>query len=234
MNNINKENFEQWNEKMARKYNPDTYHSSSNLFIKHIENQRVKSILDLLKIEDSDEVIEIGCGAGNILEKINKGRLVGIDLSDFLLEMAKKKLKDKKVYLLKANAEDLPQEIKNKKYDKVICSEVIEHVQCPHKVIDEISKIIHSKSTIVISVPNEGFINKLKQIFIKLKIFFFFFPNISKKMDNEWHLHSFDLALLRKITQGKLKIEKIKPIPFWFFPIRYVVKFKPLCSIRSF
>lgn len=226
MNNQKIKNFEEWNEKMAQKYNPDIYHHAHNPIIRYIMSQRVKAIIDFLNVQKDDETIEVGCGAGNILEKINQGKLTGIDLSNFLLEIARKKLRNKKACLLKGDAENLPAEIKNKKFDKIICSELLEHVQRPDRVIDEILKIAHPETTVVISIPNEKFINFLKEALLKLKVFSLFFPNISKKMDEEWHLHNFGLNLLKDITKGKMKTEKIKSIPCRFFPLYYVVKFE--------
>ena len=224
-------NFEEWNELMAQKYNPDIYHRSRNPILRCIANLRVKAIIDFLNVQKNDEVIEIGCGAGNILERFNKGKLTGVDLSDFLLAIARNKLENKKVDLFKGDAENLPAEIKNKKFDKIICSEVLEHVQHPGQVINEILKIAHPNATIVISIPNEKLINFLKQVLLKLKIFSIFLPNVSKKMDEEWHLHNFDLKLLNDITRGKLEMVKIKPIFGRFFPLYYVVKFK-ICFIH--
>lgn len=224
-------NFEEWNEYFARKYNID-YYTKSNFIIRFIEKKRIKEVIKLLNPQPTDNIIDLGCGGGHILEKIPQGNLTGIDLLESMLKRAKEKAQKigKHFTLIKGNVEDLPQEIKDQKFDKIIASEILEHVQNPDRLIDEILKIAHPKSVVVISIPNEKFINKLKQIFIKLKIFSILFPNISKKMDEEWHLHSFDLDLLKKITQGKLKLVKIKPIPFWFLPIRYVAKCQPLLA----
>lgn len=224
-------NFEKWNEEMAKKYNLDHYFNRSGFLVRFLEEKRRKTISKILEVTENNEVIEIGCGAGHILEIIEKGHLTGLDLSEFLLGLAKEKLKDKKVNLVKGDAQNLPPEIRNKKFDKIICSELLEHVPNPEKVIDEILEIAHPKSVVVISISNEKIINKFKKAFIKLKIFSILFPNITRQIDNEWHLHNLDLDTLKRITYRKLKITKIKALPFLFLPIRYVVKLEP-CKIR--
>ncbi|MDO8264964.1 MAG: methyltransferase domain-containing protein [Candidatus Parcubacteria bacterium] len=218
-------NFEKWNENYIKKYDIEEYYKSS-LIVRFIEEKRIKQIVNLIQTQEGDRIIELGCGAGHILEKIPWGNLTGVDISETLLKKAEKRLQKRNAVLIKGNIEDLPQAVKNKKFDKIICSEVLEHVQNPGKVIDEILKIAHKDSVIVISIPNEKLINRLKGIFLKLRIFFNLFPNSSKKMDEEWHLHSFNMNLLEKYTKGKLIIKKVKAVPFWFLPIRYVVKFK--------
>ncbi|MBU4580260.1 methyltransferase domain-containing protein [Patescibacteria group bacterium] len=218
-------NFEVWNEEMAKKYNPDKYHRSSNLIVKFIENKRVLEIIKQLNLKNNDKIIEIGCGAGNIMERIKTGKeLWGMDLSDFMIELSKKRKYHIPVKFIKGNAENLPEEIVNNKFDKIYCSEVLEHVEDPAKVFGEIKKISKNDSIIVVSIPNEKLINQIKKILQKVKIFNFLFPNISKKMDDEWHLHCFDLKGLKEIISRDFVINNIQGIPYNWLPLRYVVK----------
>ena len=217
-------NFIKWNNEMIRKFDLEHYHTNSNFVIRFIENKRVKQILSFLKINENDTVIEIGCGVGDILSRLDKGILTGMDISQYILDIAKKKYKS--IKFINGNAENLPVEISQNKYDKIICSEVLEHVENPVNVLKEIKKISKDNSIIVISIPNEKLINQIKKVLQKIRIFNFFFPNISKKMDDEWHLHSFDLKKIKNLIFNDYKIEKIKSIPYNFLPLRYVVKLK--------
>ena len=219
--------FENWNEEMAKKYNPDKYHQSSNFIVKFIENKRTSKIIKYLDLNSKDEIIELGCGAGNIMQKIKTGlELWGVDISDFMLKLSRQRKYKLPVNFIKANVENLPEKVIEKKFDKIYCSEVLEHVQSPEKVLSEIKKISKKTSIIVISVPNEKLINQIKSFLQKIKIFNFIFPNISKKMDDEWHLHSFDLKKIKQMIDRDYVIEKIKSIPCKWLPIRYVIKMK--------
>jgi len=225
--NINNKNFESWNEEMARKYNPEKYHKSSNFIIRFIENKRVVEIIDFLDPQKSDKIIELGCGAGDIMKSIKHAQeLWGIDLSDFMLGLARQKGYKVPVKFIKANIEEFSKKIIDSKFDKIYCSEVLEHVENPNIVLKQIKKIAKKDSIIVISIPNEKLINKIKMILQKLRLFTLFFPNISKKMDDEWHLHSFDLSKLKEIVNQDYIIEKIKGIPYGFLPLRYVVRLR--------
>ena len=46
------------------------------------------------------------------------------------------------------------------------------------------------------------------------------------KKDNEWHLHDFDLNLLRKYIKNNFQFKSILRLPFLFMPIRYIVVLK--------
>ncbi len=225
--NINNKNFESWNEKMAKKHNPEKYHKSSNFIIRFIEKKRVARIIEYLNLKNNNKIIEIGCGTGSIMQKIKKGREIwGVDLSNFMLEMSQKKKYYLPTRFIKGNVENLPEEVINCKFDKIYCSEVLEHVKNPINVLKEIKKISKNSSIIVISIPNEKLINNIKIILQKLKLFTLFFPNISKKMDDEWHLHSFNLGKLRIIVDQDYIIKNIQGIPYNWLPLRYVAKLK--------
>jgi hypothetical protein len=42
-------------------------------------------------------------------------------------------------------------------------------------------------------------------------------------MDDEWHLHVFDLAGLLAMIPPGLRVTRIEGIPFQWLPLRYVV-----------
>jgi len=209
---------------MIKKFDLEHYHSNLNFVIRFIEYRRVKYILNFLRINKKDIIIEIGCGAGDILGKINKGILIGVDISKYILDIAKERYKN--IEFINGNAENLPVKISQNKYDKIICSEVLEHTENPINVLKEIKKISKDDSVIVISVPNEKLINQIKGILQKMKIFNFLFPSISKKMDDEWHLHYLNLDKLRIMVDQDYIIKNIQGIPYNWLPLRYVIKLK--------
>ena len=219
--------FAQWNEEMAHKYDPEAYHLRSNFLIRWIERRRVKMILHFLCTKSQDTVLEIGCGAGNILEQIKSHQLHGIDLSTFLLKKSHHRLAPRQAKLAQANAERLP--FVNQRFSKLVCSEVLEHVSNPRQVIAEIARVAEPNGVIVISVPNEVWIDRVKGIIRRLGLGRWLLQgnngsyNSPNQMTDEWHLHSFDLALLEEISKNILVIQQTKAVPLSFIPLRYVV-----------
>src|SRR3989344_59270 len=191
-----KEEFFQWNEEMASKYNPDAYHSSTNAVVRWIERSRVRRILSFLAVQPAHRVLEVGVGAGNILAQIPSLHRAGMDLSPTLLAMARQRLPDARLY--EGNAEEFPQELRAQQFDRVYCSEVLEHVQHPERVVREMAAVLAPNGIAVISVPNEKVINRIKGWLLHMRVLHLLFPRISTKMDDEWHLHVFDRALLQK------------------------------------
>jgi len=216
------DDFIKWNDEMLKKFDLEHYHANANFVVRFIESRRVARILAFLTANDSDEIIEIGCGAGDIIGKIGKGRLTGVDISRYILDIARKRYP--KVRFIVGDAENLPAEISQKQYDKIICSEVLEHVENPSRVLEEIKGLAKKDSVVVVSVPNEKLINRIKDFFKKMKIFQSLFPRLSRRMTDEWHLHYFDLAKLKRIAGRNYAIKSARCIPFRWLPLRYVVK----------
>lgn len=211
----------EWNEEMIDKYNPAEYHANASFVVRFIEGSRRKKIIQEVHKKNPKSVLEIGSGAGDIIGEVQAPERTGMDYSVRLLNIARDRFGDG-IRWLEGDAQGLPEEIAAQKYDVVFSSEVIEHINYPEKMLEEIDKITHQDSSIIISTPNEDLINKLKVILLKLKIFDLIVPGISKKMDDEWHIHAFDIPLFKKFNNGRFNIEKIYARPFSWLPIRYI------------
>lgn len=223
---VTEENFRSWNEDMIDKYDPEIYHTKSNFLIKIIINMMIGSMLQMLNLKPYDRILEVGCGAGNILERIlPAGKLFGVDISSKLLRKAQNRCADR-AELLASNAEKLP--FKAKSFDKVICTEVIEHLLLPEKCLSEIKRIARDDATIVITTTNEDFLNRVKSIVWKLGIQKFLFREGSyqpeERMDDEWHLHAFNPKNFKQMLGKYFKVQKVTYIPSLFFPIHIIVK----------
>jgi hypothetical protein len=99
------------------------------------------------------------------------------------------------------------------------------------------ARVAADGATLVISVPNEAWIDRVKSMLRATRLSRWLLKGNQKqqdgyqspeKMTDEWHLHSFDLALIRQVTANLLQIEAIRAVPFDFLPLRYVVKCTPL------
>ena len=221
---MDKKNFEKWNELMYKKHASENRYIHPNFLIRYYSLKRVKQIITLLNSKLKDDVLDLGCGPGFVMQQIKEYKsLLGIDISSTALKEARRFLRSKKrVKLMKGDVQNLKLK---KRFDKIICAEVIEHVPWPSKVIDTIVRLSKNNTDIIITVPNEGLINTIFKMFKFFRIHKIF-GKITIKMD--WHLHEFNLKKFRKLVKNKLEIVKVKRNPFWFFVLSYVVK----CRIR--
>lgn len=233
----NSQEFSSWNEEMIKRYDPDVYHTASPLPIRLIEQLRVRTVIKLLDAQPDSRVLEVGCGGGNVLEQVG-GKRFGIDLSPFILEKAKKRL-GPSVGIVRADALQLP--FGDASFDRVYCSEVLEHVLDPIAVAREMRRVLKPAGWAVISVPNEDLINDMKQFLFRLPFARRLLGGqaatsgsdqhgtyqMSDKMDDEWHLHSFSKKQLLETVEEGFTVERIAGIPTGLLPLRYVARLRP-------
>ncbi len=217
------EDFEKWNEEMFRKWGNEERYIKNNFIIRFVEGKRVRDLLKGLDRTEK-EILEMGCGNGFILSKINFGNKTGVDFSKTAIDSCKKKFKDSKGFkFVYGNIEKI--DLK-KKFDVVLCSEVLEHVNNPEKVINNLIK--HSSKKILISVPNDKLTDFLKKLLIRLRLFDLFFKGLPRET-NEWHLHNFTFNSLKELLKDKVEAIKITRSPWFFFPLKYVV----YCKVKD-
>jgi len=221
------EEFKDWNEEMVKKYDPDAFHHHPNFFVRFIERRRVKVIFDMMMLHQESFVLEVGCGAGNVIEKASRGRLFGVDLSSYVLRKAKNRL-NQKAHLVQADAHLLP--YKDHSFMRVICSEVLEHVLDPLSALHEISRILKPHGLAIVSVPNESLINQIKTVLIYLGVYQRLlqqrgdYREMPKRMEDEWHLHTFKLDGWLRLFGKYFRVTRLRRIPFFWLPLRYVIR----------
>jgi demethylmenaquinone methyltransferase/2-methoxy-6-polyprenyl-1,4-benzoquinol methylase len=227
LSRIKPEEFRRWNEEMVKKYDPDAFHHHPNPVVRFIEGKRVKTILALMNDNKEQRILEVGCGAGNILEKAPGDKLFGVDISAFILSKAKQKLNEK-VSLFQADAQNLP--FKDQTFKQIICSEVFEHLLDPSVSLKEIARILDYQGIAVVSIPNERWINRIKRILIRFGVFDWLlhrgegYERMPRKMEEEWHLHALPLNKWLNLFKKSFRVTHLRRIPFVWLPLRYVIR----------
>ncbi|HAX47882.1 MAG TPA: methyltransferase domain-containing protein [Ignavibacteria bacterium] len=219
--------FKKWNEEHAIKHDLDKFYNHPNRLFRFIENKRIRVLITEADIRPDDNVLEVGCGAGHILERINCGRLTGIDISPVQIQRAKARL-GSKAKLIEAEGERLP--FPDQSFERILCTEVFEHVLEPEKLLIEMKRVLKDDGIISLSVPNEKLIIFTKQILLNSGLRRVLEPKQSnwdlaaKNNLDEWHIHKYGLNLIKEQASELFKILRIKRIPFYFIPFRYVLK----------
>ena len=101
---------------------------------------------------DARAIIELGCGDGSLgaaIKSRQKCRVVGIEIDKRAAAIARKRLDD--VYCGDAT-EILP--ILDEKFDCVVGSEIVEHVDDPWSLLAELRRIAKPDGRLILSIPN--------------------------------------------------------------------------------
>lgn len=120
------------------------------------DRKRVDFIADVLKksFPLTARVLDVGCGNGVISRHL--GRMgydvLGIDVSDRTIEKARTIAPLPNVRFMKKSAEELV--ASGEKYDIVICSEVLEHLNDPGKLLKVLYLTLEDRGKLIVTVPN--------------------------------------------------------------------------------
>ncbi len=199
--------------------------------VRFIESRRVAKILRELALTDDSDTLEVGCGAGDILARVPKGKLHGFDLSKKMVEVTRRKVNGtapgRLGTLTVGDAQAWPEAIRTHGYTDIYCSEVIEHIPEPRKLMEQLYAAADERTkAVVVSTPNEPMINSIKRALRAVGLFRLLFPKIAEDMTDEWHLTSFNIPTMRKVSAGLFDIVKIQGAPFDWLPIRYIFTLK--------
>lgn len=191
---------------------------------------RAKNIILGLDLKDGDRVLDIGCGNGYYLYLLSnlgvKLDLTGVDNDRNALKSADKLLNKKNVKTVIGDATKLP--FRNFRFDKVLISEVIEHIGDEKKALSEISRVLKPKGLLILTTCNNDYpffwdpINWILQHFFNTHIKKGFWAGIWNQ-----HIRLYKIGRLKKIiTDGGFHIEKIQPLTFWCIPFNhYLINF---------
>ena len=102
-----------------------------------------------LNIPEGKSIIEIGCGNGYLLKYLKPSRAVGVDFSPVMIKYAKEQNPDFEFYVM--DAEEL--EI-DAKFDFVIISDTIGYFEDVQKALENVQKVCHSETRIIITYIN--------------------------------------------------------------------------------
>lgn len=108
------------------------------------------ALLEKLSEIPYQTALDLGCGTGEMMKRIlqdSSGKsLYGIDLSEKMLDVAKKKLGDEAALFL-GDSEHLP--FADSTFDVVYCNDSFHHYPAPDKVLSEIYRVLKPHGTFI-------------------------------------------------------------------------------------
>ena len=208
----------EWNEAMVDRYDIDRYYERSHPIVRWIEQRRLETLRRFAAARPTDRILEVGVGGGHVLAKFPGMQRTGIDLSPTMLQRARRRLGGD-VELLQGSADQLPFE--DATFDVVLCTEVLEHVVEPARVVRELMRVAAPGARVVVSIPNEAIIDRAKRMIRRMPIIRTLLRTLASE-GNEWHLHHLDRSALQQMTAGSATIKRVQGVPNNIVPVRYV------------
>ena len=137
------------------------------------------------------DVLELGCGEGYGTYSLSKSAnsIIGIDIDEKTIHHAQKKYINDNLEFQIGSVTELPEF--NKKFDVIICFEVIEHIEEHTKLLKSIKNLLNPSGILLISTPNTDVYSK------------------NKSSKNPHHVKELSLDELNKLFKKNFSFHKI-------------------------
>ncbi|MBS4534315.1 methyltransferase domain-containing protein [Clostridium sp. D2Q-14] len=130
------------------------YDTKLGEFVDEIER---KCAFNLFLPFEGKRILDIGCGTGNYSIRLAKlgYEVVGIDISDEMLDIAKEKAKGKKLDIEFYNMDIYDLKFDDNEFDGAFSMAAFEFVEDTEKALDEIFRVIKSEGQVLIGTINK-------------------------------------------------------------------------------
>ncbi len=190
---------------------------------------RMEYITNQISLEGMD-ILDIGCGGGILAEELTKrgANVTGIDASEKTIKIAKKHSLENKLNIdYKCVTLEKHLEKSKKKYDCIVCFELIEHVPDQLKLINDISKVSKKGTKLFVSTINRNILS-----FVFAKVIAEYFLKIVPQGTHQYQKFIKPSEINRLLEKSEYKTVDIKGVKL--NPIDFTFSFSSLKKINYF
>jgi 2-polyprenyl-3-methyl-5-hydroxy-6-metoxy-1,4-benzoquinol methylase len=215
---------EEMNDRLAVEHPINDYYAKSLWPIRKIEEGRLRIIRDMVSASPGDKVLEVGSGGGHVLRMFKQAKLTAVDVSGKFLETARENLKGYDCEFIKGAIDQLG--LPAASFDRVICTEVLEHIPDFEPVMREIARLVKPTGRAVITVPNDPLINAGKSVFRNSPVGWALGDRVNWGGDH-FHVHQWRPSEFRGVLSRYFVVEEQQSSPFNWLPIRACFACRP-------
>jgi len=205
------------NDRLATEHSIDEYYARSPYPIRLVERRRLSIIREFMGQVDGLDVLEVGSGGGHVLAMFPTAHLIATDVSGEYLSIAGRKLEGYDVRFLKGEIDklDLPEQ----SVDRLICTEVLEHVVDPDAVLAASARLLRPSGVAVITVPNDPLIGRVKSAVRRSPVRRLLGDRIEWGGDT-YHLHRWTPDEFERVLARHFRVTDRRGAPINAIPLR--------------
>ncbi|GIW69587.1 MAG: hypothetical protein KatS3mg101_0334 [Patescibacteria group bacterium] len=128
-------------------------------------------MVEYLDVQPGEKILDMGCGEGfysMIFDELYQCEIYAVDCDPKILSLARKRLEGRgQIKIEEGDITSL--KFPDSYFDKIVCTEVLEHVTEDEKAIKELYRVLKPGGTIAITVPNKNYpllwdpLNKIRE-----------------------------------------------------------------------
>jgi len=191
--------------------------------------RRARLIIENIYPSSGDNLLDVGCGDGYYLHLVSSLgikniTLTGIDFDEKAIKTAKKNLANKKIQYYKVDLMKRSK-LRSNSYDKVIMSEVAEHLPNDVKGLKEIYRVMKKGGTLALTVPNARYplfwdpINRILEDIFDTHVSSGFWAGI---WNQHQRLYTTD-EIKRVVEKAGFTVKNIEALTYWSLPFNHYI-----------
>ncbi len=196
------------------------------LAVRWFEGERLRAIREMVAEDPGHRILEIGGATGHVLRMFRRSRLTLVDESAEHIEAARRTLDGYDADFRVGRIDELG--LAAASFDRVICTQVLEQVADPARVLDEIARLLAPGGRAIITAGNVPLSVGVKRVLryspARWAIGSRVDPDAGPQRLHHWTADEFRRLLLRSFH-----IEEQRGIPFTWLPLRVSY----LCRVRE-
>jgi SAM-dependent methyltransferase len=205
------------NDRLAREHPIDDYYDKSPFFVRWIEQARLRIIREMVAQTPGLRILEVGSGGGHVLRMFKQSKLTAVDVSGVFLDNARRNLQGYDAEFVQGEIVKLG--LPASSFDRIICTEVLEHTTNPEEILAELARLLHPNGRAVITVPNDPLIERLKGVVRRTPAGWALRGRVNWGGD-EFHIHKWKPNEFRSLLSRFFVVEDQRAAPFGALPIR--------------
>jgi 2-polyprenyl-3-methyl-5-hydroxy-6-metoxy-1,4-benzoquinol methylase len=205
------------NDRLAREYPIDDYYARAPLPVRLVERRRLAIIRAFAGDVRGKDLAEVGAGGGHVLRMFPGARLTAIDVSSVYLETARRNLAGYDARFIKGEVDKLG--LPAGSFDRVICTEVLEHTVDPAAILAAIARLLRPDGVAIVTVPNDPLILRLKSVVRRSPLSWALGDRVRWGGD-EFHIHRWTPPEFERLLERFLRVTDRRAAPFAALPIR--------------
>lgn len=118
-----------------------------------VQKSASDQLFDLLKIQPNDDVLDLGCGTGNLTKKIaqqTKGKVVGVDASEGMIKEAKTNYGNLGIEFVLGSVEELNYA---DRFDAIFCNSAFQWFKRPETALKSCFNVLKANGRMAIQAP---------------------------------------------------------------------------------
>lgn len=147
---FSKETADGWDEKSKFV----TYHGAKNPIMDEV----------MMNVKNGMSILDVGCGTGKLISRIDKkienSYLIGLDISNDMIEHARNKVSKGNNEVSFIADDFIKHDFKSSKFDIIIFSNVLHHVSDPIQALECAKKLLSDDGIILFSVPGANYLSE--------------------------------------------------------------------------